>query len=534
MKAGFAEQVLLSDVARHKDEAIAITPTALNLAYSRVPHVIVISDACRNAVDPFGPLGTVSGSPAYDRPGIIVGIKKSKVDVFYATTPSQTAKEFKGEGFFTKILLEALTNPPPDVRDVCRTFQVQPQSCLRGPLETYLSSEIPLRAAKESPSFDQTPDFTVTSRKPLSFGYAQAQADTGVAIAREPSEDALETIDLPQSMKDLRIRPHDNPLSKNAVLDRLAVAVRSLTFDPDKLASLVRDAGLTESVDEHVGGERGRQSFETATGYSVVGDEVSNVLLSGGLEGEVTMATANRHGTDVRLYPPTRRVPSGQRGSVVLVFKSGTLSVLPILPGCIGTLHLRDGRLVSRSFEMSAQLSRNAGSGDTELRNISMRRALAAALSSTGNLRRLGRAAGDSCAPFIRMSKRADPTLGIYSAYAYALAGNSKGARSVFDWMRHYRSLWNAEGLPAVPVPFDVAMLAGRLSKRVAWDRPRIAPFCPMMSLGWSVMNSFPPTSAIHDAILAAGKHRLNAEWTTFRRSDVGSMLNALLRGEIK
>ena len=55
-----------------------------------------------------------------------------------------------------------------------------------------------------------------------------------------------------------------------------------------------------------------------------------------------------------------------------------------------------------------------------------------------------------------------------------------------------------------------------------------------MMSLGWSVMKSFPPRSALHDAILAAGKHRLNSEWTTFRRSDVGPMLNVHLRGEIK
>lgn len=533
VKAGFDEQVLLSDIAKHKDEAIAITPTVLNVAYSRIPHVIVISDACRNAVDPFGPLGTVSGSPAYDRPGIIVGITKSKVDVFYATTPSQTAKEFKGEGFFTKMLLEALSNPPAAVRDVWTDVSLSAAVVPSWSLETYLSSEIPLRAAKENPSFDQTPDFTITSRKPLFFGYANALDGAEVAL-RKPKARNYKYIDSAFKGKDLSLLFPGNSMPKNVALDQIAVAVRSMQLKPEELAALVHAAGLTESVDAYVGSNQGRRQFETATGYSVVGDEVTNVLLSGGDEGEITGATEGRPGTDVRLYPPTLHAPSGHRGTVVLVFKSGSLCVLPVLPGYIGTLHLRDGRAVSLSFEISAQLTKNAGSDDNDLRNISTRRALAAALSSTGNLRRLGRVESDFYASFFRRSKRADPTLGIYSSYAYALAGNDMGAKSVFDWMKGYKSLWADEGLPAAPVPFDVAMLAGQLSKKAARDQPGFAPFCPMMSLGWSVMNSFPPEDTLHEAILAAGKHRLNSEWTTFRRSDVAPMLNAFLRGDIR
>src|SRR5439155_8596049 len=117
VKSGNDEQILLSDVQTYKDEAIAIAPTILNAFYSTVPHVIIISDSCRNAVDPFGALGTVAGKPALDR-GAVVGARKSKVDVFCATEPSQTAKEFDGEGFFTEALLDALNNPPGEACDV--------------------------------------------------------------------------------------------------------------------------------------------------------------------------------------------------------------------------------------------------------------------------------------------------------------------------------------------------------------------------------------------------------------------------------
>ena len=100
VKAGGDEQVLLSDIDAYKDEAIAIAPTLANAYYSGVPHVVVISDACRNAVAPTANLSQVDGKPALDR-GPVVGARKSKVDVFYATEPSQTAKEFDGKGFFT-------------------------------------------------------------------------------------------------------------------------------------------------------------------------------------------------------------------------------------------------------------------------------------------------------------------------------------------------------------------------------------------------------------------------------------------------
>ncbi|WJV61465.1 caspase family protein [Pectobacteriaceae bacterium C52] len=111
VKNGDSEQVLLSEVSQYPDEAIDITATIKQAQKLRIPHIVIISDACRNAVDPFGPLGQVSGKTAILSTSF-KGVRRPKVDVFYATEPSQTAKEYKGNGFFTQVLLEALIESP--------------------------------------------------------------------------------------------------------------------------------------------------------------------------------------------------------------------------------------------------------------------------------------------------------------------------------------------------------------------------------------------------------------------------------------
>src|SRR5439155_23072461 len=166
-----------------------------------------------------------------------------------------------------------------------------------------------------------------------------------------------------------------------------------------------------------------------------------------------------------------------------------------------------DGRVVSLSFEVSAQLRQTLNETDAEIKVFAARRALAAALSSSGKLQRLARDDATVYASFMRQSKRADPTLGIYAAYAYALSGNDNDARSVFDWFKHYPSLDPQSGLAPAPVPFDVAMLAGQLYDSNEVEPPGIAPFCPMMTLGWSVLPSYPMASQLHKAITAAGKY---------------------------
>lgn len=524
VKSGNDEQVLLSDVQTYKDEAIAIATTLANARYSTVPHVIVISDACRNAVDPFGSLGTVAGKPALDRRAV-VGVRKSMVDVFYATEPSQTAKEFDGDGFFTEVLLDALRNPPPSVTEVWPELDPGVTVVPAWKLEPYLGVEVPLRAAKQAPSFDQTPDFDVRSHPPQFFGYAKAAPPTrsGPVVGAVGSDPARLAVVL-------------DVQKRSAALREMSLTLTSFAHAPKRAAApTLRDTGLAGEIEAYVGSDQGRTAFETRTGYTVIGGTVEKAMLSGGKSGELVRTHEGVEGRDVRLSPrPYSAPPNEQRGSVALFFAGGTVAILPILPGYIGTLGLRDGRVASLSFEISAQLRADLHESDDERRVFAERRALAAALSENGKLQRLARGDGAHFASFLRQSKRADPTLGIYAAYAYALSGNDEGASSVNRWFRDYPSLDPKSGLPRSPVPFDVAMLVDGLSPATAMLAPGFAPFCPMMTLGWSLMPSYIDEATLHPAIVAAGRSRLNAEWTTFRHQDVGPMLDAFERGELQ
>jgi hypothetical protein len=77
-------------------------------------------------------------------------------------------------------------------------------------------------------------------------------------------------------------------------------------------------------------------------------------------------------------------------------------------------------------------------------------------------------------------------------------------------------------------------MLAGASIQGTTKNPPAIAPFCPMMSLGWSVLSSYLDTNSLHGAIVQAGRYRLNCEWTTFRQRDVKFLIAAFGSGEIK
>ena len=63
---------------------------------------------------------------------------------------------------------------------------------------------------------------------------------------------------------------------------------------------------------------------------------------------------------------------------------------------------------------------------------------------------------------------------------------------------------------------------------------PGHAPFCPLMTLGWSMLASYVDLKSLHPAVIDASRFRLNSEWTTFREQDVRWMLSAFEKGELQ
>lgn len=124
-------------------------------------------------------------------------------------------------------------------------------------------------------------------------------------------------------------------------------------------------------------------------------------------------------------------------------------------------------------------------------------------------------------AKFLRTQKSIDPTLGLYSAYAYAQAGDLEGIESVFDYMSSEPE----------PVLFDVAMLANKLDKkhRHGGRLPQIAPFCPMLTQGWALVE---PNEMWLPTIIRRVREDLRPGlWTSIEKSGVAKLWSQIENG---
>jgi hypothetical protein len=510
IKSGGDEQVLLSGIARYNDEAIDIATTAKNARTCGISHVMIISDACRSPTTYGGDLDQVSGQPAFPR-GAVTGVTRSEVDVFYATEPSRQAKEYKGVGFFTEYLLSVLRDSPPEIHadwpKVSPARPVVPAKLLA----TYVTERMAAIGRSRDADLDQTPELMPGSYEPKFVAFARRSlARPSPASAPAPEASTIALKELPHAL---------------------------VSPDVDRAITLAKDAGVelppTLQIDPNIAR---RQSFETRTGYLVIGSGVEFVLVHSPVRDHDEVLTPE--GIDIRLYPRFRTEThrpeterENHRGSLIMGFPGGTVSVLPVMPGYIGVLKVIEGRVQSLSFQLSENERKALRIPDEEVKLLEERRKVAAGLAASGRLWHLTRADGTQLATFLRQGKRMDPTLGIYSAYAYATAGNDDQVLSIFRWTtENYND--RPLGTVSAPVPFDVAMLAGRVDKETAWRQPGFAPFCPLMTLGWSLLGSYP--AELDDSIRSAGKYRLNALWATFKRSDVKPMLAAFEAGRIE
>jgi hypothetical protein len=250
---------------------------------------------------------------------------------------------------------------------------------------------------------------------------------------------------------------------------------------------------------------RGRASFETHTGFTVVGIEVSEALLDG-LSGHCDVFDEN-DAMQIRV-----RLEASS-GTVVIRFVDGSGTCLAALPGFIGTVAVEGGRVVNVTYTPARNTPR-WNTYEHEQAEVEKRRAFVAVAARRG-IFKIERDRAASFASFIRQFKALDPTLGIYAAYAYAQAGMTDEVQSVFDWM------WSDQ---EVPVPFDVAMLANRFpaSGQLAG---RIAGKTPMLTQGWALLNEEMPVAPW---LAEANRYTLPALWTTLSPQGVAFLVRSL------
>jgi len=455
------EYWLLSGAPEDPNEAVLVTPSAVFARRCGIPHVVFISDACRSAPrDPLisGMMGSVI-FPNLEAPDI-----DHTFDIFYATKPGNPAYEVPAEqatagytSVFTDCMLDALDGSVPELlehlEDSGRDYRV----VLSQVLKRYLREAVPTAARRANITLHQLPESRVESIKPRYLSIFK------------PDDRAEKTMPLKLEME----------RGLNAQLDFLG----SNAVNP--LAQFMQVQANFQ------------KSNNFSTGLTVVGLNDAPKLAGSELDAEIF---SENDAWQIRFNG--EKLPK----QVLLILPGGNALPVAVLRDFIGVLVLYGDQLLNVNYIPSPVNTRYdlAHENDTALQQRRARIALSA---------REGEAwfAGDegyliNTASYLREYKRFDPTLGLYAAYAYAAAGDFRGVRSIYRYMKREPE----------PVLFDIALLSQYLYPKTYAGTIRNAwPMCPLLNKGWSYLAGNP--ERYPEDLRNLSRFRLPGLWTTFK-----------------
>ncbi len=488
LRAPDYELWLLSGAPDDPDDAVNV-PGSIWLARNvGIPHVVIISDACRSRPNT-SRLGQVQGGVIF--PNESPRSPRPAVDVFYAALPGDPALEVSAKnatdnyrGIFTDCLLKGLNGSVPDLIVNIGHSHLNEEKWVvpSWELKPYLEREVPDAAASVHIKLQQEPDIRVESHPPnylAEFPRPSYSSNPRTIPPSRPEEITLRHI--LRSLKDERY-------FKKYIQDG------SLPPNTKEFAERSKMADAINRLME----AKGRESFETRTGFSVIGTTIERAVV-----------TASSCDVFEESGAYQVRVHNEQNGrgsmSALIQMKGGSVIPLAVLSGYIGTVVVEEGRVVTVTYLPSHHTPKYY-----EYRyaadEIERRRAFVAVAARNGSFRFEGGMEAMEGARYLRRLKAIDPTLGLYSAYAYAQAGDFEGIESVFEYMSYEPE----------PVLFDVAMLASKLnvSARKRLRRFSVAPFCPMLTQGWAFVDA--NEVWLPDAVMHARENLLPGLWTTF------------------
>ncbi len=481
LKSWDTELWLLSDAAVDPNEAINLAGSISLARNSGIPHIVVISDACRSlSADPR--LTQVTGSVLF--PIQPVTPQRPEVDTFYATLPADPSYELPPaeaiaayRAIFTDCLLKGLAGSAFEVREAVEDSGQSIVVVSSRSLKPWLEREVPILLAQVAITLNQVPELRVESQRPKYLAKLDHLPPGPVPM---PAPAAPPPSPAPSPSRGTG-RPGLN-LNRNNPPFPEPVAVQPPGGTPDfftlEMARMIAAPA--------------RASFETHTGFTVNGSRPVEALFQG-VEGRTNIFEENG-AFQIRVYSDDKP------GSLILSFAENIGTCLAVLPGYIGSVTVDSGRVTNVAYTPS-QNTALWGEYQVQRAEVEKRRAFVAVAARRGILR-IERNEAASFANFLRSLKAIDPTLGIYAAYSYTQAGMLDQVVSVYDWMKMDSR---------VPVPFDVALLAGRLTEDEL-AQSRIAPMTPMLTQGWSLLHEglgTPPW------LLEAARYTLPALWTT-------------------
>lgn len=486
---------LLSGAPTDADEAVNVLGSILLARDSGIPHITIISDACRSRPDTLQ-FSRVNGGVIFPNDGFRK--PRPEMDVFYATLPGDPALEKsikevneRGYGIFTECLLKGLNGSVPGVIEELKETLPTRWVIPAWKLKPYLEQAVPDAAASIAIQLQQDPDIRVESHPP---NYLAEMLTAPTAPASGTAQEAIS-----KGLKPYHISLKDifNGLKSIAYFAK-DVAI------PIELRTLAQDTGVVSAM-QRIIEAKGRVGFETRTGFTIVGSEVIRARATG------TSCDLFKEANAVQIRVHEASDNSAAK-SILIQLANGYGVVLAILPGFIGAIVVENERVVNVNYTPSRGTPKYA-EYEKVADQLEQRRAFAAVATRHGSFRL------EDDQP-LGLLNSFDPTLSLYTAYAYAQSGAGEEVAAIYSLM----------SLEPEPIPFDIALLAQHLpeSKR-AHNDGRVAPFCPMLTQGWAFLDR----ELLPDVVNQAGHYLIPGLWTMFQPEGFDLLWSAVEKGEI-
>lgn len=508
---------LLSGAPYNPNEAVNLAGSIYLARYSGLKHVVFISDACRSIPD--NARGRVTGQVIFPS---TPHLRSAELDSVYATRPGDPALEARVEdavrdyrGLLTECLLEGLSGRDQSVVQQFKTLPGAPWVVPTRPLRSYLEREVPAAATAIGIQYRQYPDIIVESAEPH-FLAKVAGPPPGPPTSLPPVIRASSEQALPRFIEAL-LSPVESPAMELAGEDR----------------SMLQKLGIEAAIDKILS-TRSSVSGKIRTGFTFNGGRVARALsLDYGhwIEPERPDFFTENNALQFRTndeYPNRAR-------SLLVEFEEGTGACLGIFPNYVGSVLVENGRVTNVNYiparDSSAYEDYAEASGEIE-----KRRAVIAAAARHGYFTVKPGFEG-MMASYLRRFKEWDPTLGVYAAYAAMQKGDVKTALYIFHFMRRDSFRFGGRNKNGAfddtygLIPFDVALLAGRLEPFQEWYQ-YCAPACPMLTQGWAYLDRY--DDLIPAEILEARGELIPGLWTTFTPAGVKILEKAMMKKRIR
>jgi hypothetical protein len=490
---------LLSGAPVKPSEAINLE-SAMDMArYSGVKNVVFISDACRSIPDSRSG-ARVEGRSGFPNYSDIDAI--SKIDYFKATSDALPAYEGtiggKAQSILTHALLSAFEQPEPhmvrEINEGEETIRVVPNRRL----EDYLQRRVDDLLSQIDSTLSQRVEANVPSSEDVYLGRVRPK--------RMVRATAFESATLERVSK-------ASPPALNTSRDAAEAVARALEKSQIDASTPV-DARTEARVRDRLPDPR-FDHFETETGIIVQGASVRRVLAPGG---RVSAQPELLDPGDGHLRDAVVRLHGSKPQSIVLQIQNDRCVILAQLPGYIAHVRFHDAGLSNVSYVPSSNTP--LWPRYQQLREqIDRLRALVAVAVEGNTFRVRSHEEAEALASMIRPLKAIDPTLGLYSAYAFSQSSNDAHVTHVLRSMQ--RDL-QAE-------LYDVRMLCFR--RHAESDADPVVPLCPMLTQGWNLLGS--RGLALPRVLENARPYLSGALWTTFEPQGATAIIEAIEKGEL-